>query len=474
MFSDAMQTDRTAPAIEALEQQLTTLAGHLNAGNYRFLKLLAEFERCNGHVGWGIASCAHWLSWKCGLSLVASRDRVRVARALESLPQISAAMERGTISYCKARALTRVATPENEALLVQIAEHSTVSHVEKIVRLHQGADRAAQLSQANEQYARRQAQCYVDEQGFVVVRARLAPEQGAVFMKALQSAVDALRDRDPREEPVTDATPCDPTAALRADALALMAESLLNHEASPASDRHLVTVHVDERVLRNPESIGQCEIETVPGEAQCLPPATVRRMCCDGSFLALVETADGTPVATTRKTRVISSAQRRALQARDGGCRFPGCSNSRYTDAHHIIHWADGGETSLGNLILLCRKHHRYLHEHGYWIERDAERLQFIRPDGRRIPDSPRPTPCPSAHGYAELRSAHEHANIHIDEDTAVPHWDGSSPDYNWIEDRIQSYDEAPVRFLDPVEVASVVTRLMQEIESSSDAREAL
>jgi len=120
-----------SPAIDDIERELTTLAAHLNAGNYRFLKLLAELDRRGGHVGWQIASCAHWLAWKCGIGLVAAREKVRVARALEGLPRLGDAMRRGVLSYCKIRALTRMATAENEDYLSSIAEVGTVSHVEK-------------------------------------------------------------------------------------------------------------------------------------------------------------------------------------------------------------------------------------------------------------------------------------------------------------------------------------------------------
>ena len=126
-----------ALSIDELESELTTLAGHLNAGNYRFLKLLSEFERREGYAGWGIVSCAHWLSWKCGISLVAARERCRIARALEALPWVSEAMRCGRVSYCKVRAITRVATPENEQLLLQVAEHGTVTHVLGIGKIFQ-------------------------------------------------------------------------------------------------------------------------------------------------------------------------------------------------------------------------------------------------------------------------------------------------------------------------------------------------
>src|SRR5215510_16309290 len=111
-----------AGTLESLERELTTLAGHLNAGTFRFLRLLREFERREGYTGFGIASCAHWLSWRCGIGLVAAREKVRVARALEGLPKISDAMRRGTLSYCKVRALTRVATVDNEGTLLAVAE----------------------------------------------------------------------------------------------------------------------------------------------------------------------------------------------------------------------------------------------------------------------------------------------------------------------------------------------------------------
>jgi len=114
-------------SIDELEEQLTTLAAHLNAGNYRFLALLAEFDRRGGHVGWGIASCAHWLTWKCGIGLVAAREKVRVARALEGLPRLAEAMRRGVVSYCKVRALTRVATVPKRSFETRVDLTSTAT-----------------------------------------------------------------------------------------------------------------------------------------------------------------------------------------------------------------------------------------------------------------------------------------------------------------------------------------------------------
>jgi hypothetical protein len=422
-------------SIDELEVQLTTLAAHLNAGNYRFLALLAEFDRWGGHVGWGIASCAHWLTWKCDIGLVAAREKVRVARALEGLPKLADAMRRGVLSYCKVRALTRIATAENEDYLLSIAEAGTVSHVEKTVRLYRSTERAAELHAANERFAERSLSYYFDEDGSFVIKGRLAPEQGSLIMRALQAAADALREAAgtrqdaSREACVTPAAAREPAAARRADALALMAETMLAGGVAPlvAGDRHLVTVHIDERVLRDDTADGICELEG----GVTLPPASVRRLCCDGGLVAIVEDANGDALDIGRKTRAIPSAMRRALDARDGGCRFPGCDNTRFVDAHHIHHWVNGGETKLDNLVLLCHRHHRAVHEEGFRVEQHGDRIRFVRPNGCAVPESPAMAPL-DRDGWLSLRQAHTRLGLKVDARATVPSWYGERMDYNW------------------------------------------
>jgi len=114
-------------SLDSLEHQITELAAHIHAANYRLLCLIAEFDRREGWFQWGILSCAHWLNWKCGIGLGAARDKVRVARSLESLPNISEAFRSGQVSYSKVRAMTRVATVENETYLLNIAHHGTAA-----------------------------------------------------------------------------------------------------------------------------------------------------------------------------------------------------------------------------------------------------------------------------------------------------------------------------------------------------------
>jgi hypothetical protein len=431
--------------IDALERELTTLAGHLNAGNYRFLKLLAEFDRRGGHVGIGLASCAHWLSWRCGIGLIAAREKVRVARTLEHLPQIADAMRRGTLSYCKVRALTRVATPDNEATLLAVAEAGTVHHVEKLVRTYRRFARAEERDAHNELHANRYLQSYVDDDGTVVIKARLAPEQGAQFLNALRAACTVLHDaeRDSRESyPVPD-HPIDPPAARNADALALMAESFLSGGSGVAAvgaERALVTIHVDEPVLRDETHSGRCEIE----DHTSIPPESARRLLCDASLLRVVENANGTPMDVGRKTRSIPRPLLRALQLRDKQCQYPGCTNARFVDAHHIVHWVDGGPTALANLVLLCRRHHRFVHEYGYAIEANGASFEFVRPDGRPVLCTPRLPEIEAERGCAELASGNEDAEhgVIIHPSTGDSHWAGESLDYDRVLRRLFEIDE--------------------------------
>src|SRR5689334_22701739 len=174
-----------------LEAQITELAGHLNAGNHRFLIMVAEFDRRGGWAAWMMKSCAHWLNWKCGISLNAARERVRVARALVGLPQISAAMARGALSYSKVRALTRVASAATEELLLTIALHGTAEHIEITVRTFRRAQEAEELSREARQQAARRLSYWWDADGSLLFKGSLPAEAGALFLKALNAAVEA-------------------------------------------------------------------------------------------------------------------------------------------------------------------------------------------------------------------------------------------------------------------------------------------
>jgi len=172
-----------------LKDEITELAGHLNAANHRFLMLIAEFDRRNGWSDGATQSCAHWLNWKCGIDIGAAREKVRVAHALVKLPKISAAMEKGELSYSKVRALTRVACDGTEDYFLSIAQHGTANHVETLVRHYRRAQEAEELSREARQQANRALGYYFDHDGLMVLKARLPAEVGALFIKALDAAL---------------------------------------------------------------------------------------------------------------------------------------------------------------------------------------------------------------------------------------------------------------------------------------------
>ncbi len=213
----------------------------------------------------------------------------------------------------------------------------------------------------------------------------------------------------------------------RADALGVMAEGFLKSgdETMTGGDRCQIVVHVDAETLRE-STAGRCEIEDGPS----LAAETVRRLACDASIVALVENEHGEPLNVGRKTRSIPPALRRALNARDAGCRFPSCAHKRYVDAHHIEHWAHGGETKPSNLVTLCRLHHRKVHEGAVRIEiLDDGALRFVRPDGRTF-DSIAPGHTQPFSDWKQLPAVHRQHGIHIDRKTAATRWTGESMDY--------------------------------------------
>jgi hypothetical protein len=416
-----------------LEAQITALAGQLNAATYRWLMLIAEFDRRQGWSDGALQSCAHWLNFKVGLNLGAAREKVRVAHALSGVPKIAAAMERGSLSYSKVRALTRVATPATEETLLMIALYGTAHHVESVARYFRQAEEAAELSREAQQQATRTVDYWFDHDGSLVLKARLPALGGAQLIKALEGALEAVPEREVNiplgeEQRLSH-------QARRADALALVAESYLQGRGaggadgadgvtSSTADRHQVILHVDAETLRE-AAPGRCHIEHGPA----LPVATLRRLTCDASLVRITENQDGEPLDVGRKTRTIPPAIRRALNARDPGCCFPGCASKRWLDAHHVEHWADGGATKLSNLVSLCRVHHRMVHEGGIRVEAaEGGGWRFRRPDGREFEVLREPAETHHWNTLCEQNAAH---GIVIDSTTAATRWTGERLDYH-------------------------------------------
>ncbi len=449
-----------------LEAEITELWGHMNAATARFLALVAEFDRNKAYERHGLVGTAQWLNWQCGIGPVAAREKVRVARALEALPQIAASFASGEISYSKVRAMTRVATPANEDVLLNVALHGTAAHVEKLVRKYAWTQRRDAARTAHSQHVSRYLSCFYDDSGMLVIQGRLPPDVGALVRTALDAASDLIRQNEtnlPTDEHVSAETwqlaECERTAgARRADALKLLAETFLANgtddcEWSATAERYQIVVHVDEPILPTEPAAAddephRCELDAGPA----LAVETVRRHRCDGTIVKLVETPAGEPVDLGRKTRTIAPALRRALQARDGGCRFPGCDRTRFTEGHHVRHWADGGETKLANLVTLCGFHHRLVHEGGFGLSAtDDGVFVFTRPDGSSIPESggqrrrcfrgnnsadgreaaPDMQDGLGAQLEHDLESLHTAAGLDIDMHTSRCRWLGERMDYS-------------------------------------------
>ncbi|NNL94657.1 MAG: DUF222 domain-containing protein, partial [Xanthomonadales bacterium] len=242
-------------SLDHLADEITELSAHLDAGNYRLLQLIEAFDARQGWEGVGMRSCAHWLNWQCGINLGAAREKVRVAKALPALPRISEAFRTGEVSYSKVRAMTRVATPRNEHALLAVARAGTARHVEQQVRWYRKVKRIEALEQENVRHAQRELSCYQDDDGFWVVRGRLTPEQGAIFSKALESAMDQLfeEQKDVSAETPEDmgAPVSDPVAARRADALVFISEASMSGKCSNSGERFMVNIHADAEVLRH-------------------------------------------------------------------------------------------------------------------------------------------------------------------------------------------------------------------------------
>src|SRR6059036_2396032 len=417
-----------AAELDQLGDEIAQLSTHIEAATAHLLDLIREFD---ARGGWntGFRSCAAWLAWRVGLDPGAARERVRVARVLGALPKLAQALARGELSYAKVRALTRVATPETEERLLAVGRAGTAEHVERIIRGWRRVDRVAEAQEAARQHSSRALYVYQDEDGSVRIRGRLAPEIGALLVKALEAARETLYQR--RREEAPDADP--PTMEQQqADALALLAETALHNGLDPGApgERYQVVVHVDAAALADPDQPGQSVLEG----GMRVPAGTSQRLACDASRVVMRHDADGRLLEVGARTRTIPPALRRALHHRDRGCGFPGCG-VRFGQGHHIRHWAHGGPTTLPNLALLCRRHHRAVHEEGYQVELQPDgALRFRRPDGRLLPDVPPPVAVP-ADPVQLLRARHETQGLRLHARTACPRWLGEHLDLGWAID---------------------------------------
>ena len=368
-----------------LGEAIAETAAMIDAATHRFLAQLREFDRIGGWHTAGAQSCAHWLSWRVGMDLGAAREKVRVARALEGLPVIDEALRGGEISYSKVRAMTRVANAGNEEALLDMARGTTGSQLEKICRLTRGAQ--AEHRGPRDDEGRRYVHSRATDDGMVSIQVRLHPDEAAQVLKAW----DEIGEGNPAD------------GAVRAAQAALAGREIVRPPVE-------AVVHIDAEGLEGHTELG----DGISAEV-------CRRLLCDCGVVPALEER-GRTIDVGRKTRTIPAALRRALEMRDHTCRFPGCSNRRWLDGHHVVHWIEGGETSLANTMLLCRYHHRFVHEHGYEISNG----QFLDPKGRQVPSQ---GPRPPRNFDLEWPGVSAESN--------QPGWDGTAVDYELCVDAV-------------------------------------
>ena len=431
--------DLTVLTNEQLIGQLTTWTGRVAAGEALVLKLLGELDAREAWAAHGVLSCAHWASWRLGLTLPTAREKVRVARALRGLPQLAEEFGAGRLSYAQARAITRVATPTDEPKWLELAAFTTAAQLEKAVR---GVARA----RGDRQRAhppREAVRITWDEDGTLVVGLRIAAAHAPAVLAALEQAqASEQADRDQlyaqlAEDLIgSDVSAETPSETPTAPPYAEPYEYVEPPYPMPSQRVSILESRVPEEVAALVAWRAECQRRRARREAalawedhvaaeaarQELPAP--RATLADGFVRALTRPAEGKPItvkllvdpasgwARTRKdeilppstlrhilktlpnrwartvsrqdlgrsNRVVSPALREHLGQLDGErCRFPSCDRTTHLHAHHVVFWRDGGSTDLANLVLVCSRHHTLIHQQGFQLVLSADRALTVR-----------------------------------------------------------------------------------------------
>jgi hypothetical protein len=382
---EALRSEVLADLPDAVvEEDFAELHRTLELLEVERLRRLADIERRRLFERDGNLSAASWLNARFQVAWGTARESVRVARALETIPLTRRALEEGELSISAARVLTAAHDIDNEAFaraeaqLVEAARiHSTgdlqrvAAHWRQLVERQQAVDGEAAL------HARRRLHASTTFLGMVRGDFDLDAEGGETLLTALRAVLDAESRSRGAED---DRTP----AQRRADALVEICRQWLDSADRPsvAGERPHVTVTVRAEAL-SADGTGPTELD----HAGPVPAQVARRLACDASLMRVVLSARSEPLDVGRRTPVVPPSMRRAVVVRDRRCRFPGCDRPHtWCDAHHVVHWADGGPTAIQNLLLLCRRHHRLVHKPGgFRLELVDGRPAFLRPDGTRM-----------------------------------------------------------------------------------------
>jgi hypothetical protein len=355
-------------------------------------RALAELERREVVARDGHLSVASWVVARHGVAPSTAAGHVRMARALEQMPVTAEALAGGEVSSAAVSLLASAqeAAPEQFALaedaLVDAARSLPVVKLrDAVARWRESADAERAVQDEERRFERRRLHVSATLEGMVRVDGELDPVTGQTVLTALRAVEDAdVRSRvghrsGEHHRPGAEPDPRTP-AQRRADALGEICRQWLDLAERPvvSGERPHVVVTMDIASLerRAGRLLDLEDVGRIDGE-------TARRLACDANVTRVITDGSSQPLEVGRKTKAVPPALRRAVAVRDGGCAFPRCHRpSSWCDAHHVRHWADGGETSLANLVLLCRRHHRLVHHRRFTVEMTNERPRFFRADG--------------------------------------------------------------------------------------------
>ncbi|WP_041940048.1 HNH endonuclease [Frankia alni] len=392
--SSALGVDVESASLGEVEEVICRWAGRIAAATCAWLLAVAAFDRRQGWSGMGLGSCAHWLSWRCGIGLRTAREQVATGHALERLPAIRAAFAAGTLSYAKVRAVTRIADEHSEQAWLTHARFCTAGQIERLVR----CARQARGQEKTRRSAPRLGWQY-DDDGMLRVSAVLSPDDGARLIAALDAARAGLDTTTPLDSPgdaEAGEVPADGESVVRArdrrrdaEALVALADGFLDRQAPGlTAPEHTLTVHLTTTLpdtTASPDGTASGGEDSTPARAADggaagpvgmarigigawaqvdggigLSRQVVARLGCDGFLRGLVTDPDGNnPLHLGRRQRHPGQRLRDAVYARDHGhCQYPGCGHTRFLQIHHLTEWTRGGDTDIDRLTLRLRHHH--------------------------------------------------------------------------------------------------------------------
>lgn len=468
---------RRLAKLAQLEGEIAAASAHEDAATYKLLTALRHFDEAEGWGEQGALTCAHWLSWRTHIGIIAAREKVRVAATLGRFNQLDQAMRTGRISYAKARAISRVITPANEATLLDMADHATAHQLEKICRSFRQVVKAEDRERLTED--ERWVKRFDPDNGMVRIVVQLHPEEAAMVFETIDKVMKAENDAR-KKLPAPEHPPApEPPACVEADEIpeplpvpaggvptsawpercaheidvvepSSCGTWAVIYPPTPAKPPPrfnkadafvLITESFEQPRRSGVELVVQVQKETLSGDSggkALLPdgmpiaPDIARRLSCGAAHVEVEIDEVGNLLSSGRRSRAISPAIQRALKLRDNGCRFPGCTHTLWVDGHHIVPWAEGGETRLDNLLLLCRRHHMAVHEGGFRLILEDGKPAFFDPKGQRVLEISVPNQSPPIEWCQRRSTPHPRAEPRVDWGLVIEClWDATFRDRN-------------------------------------------